>query len=243
MNKFNSLKSFGYNWLNKIKYNSDYNRRLVQLLTRIGPRPIVLNKDMVQVAVLENSFDVIIEQEVGGIDEIRFSLPMNDSKRELIANEGYIQMFDDIYVIREVIDKKKSRTTEVYAEAIWYDLQYSEPMQPKRWETVTAKEMLEDVLDGTGWKVRTVAFTNKRTFEVADVDRNRLEIARQIENLFQGELWFDTQEKFVDLLDQNGTETGASVMEIRDGGSCALHSRDRQEVCVRLGMRRAVSCY
>jgi hypothetical protein len=183
MNKFNTLKSFGYNWLNKIKYNSDYNKRLVQLLTRIGPRPIVLNKDMVQVAVLENSFDVIIEQEVGGIDEITFSLPMNDSKRELIVNEGYIQMFDDIYIIREIIDKKKSRTTEVYAEAIWYDLQYSEPLQPQTWETKTAYEILSDILDGTGWRVGKVDFTNKRTFEVVDVDKNRLDLARQVENL------------------------------------------------------------
>ena len=131
MNKFNSLKSFGYHWLNKIKYNSDYSERLVQLLTRIGPTPIVLSKDKVQVAVLENSFDVVIEQEVAGIDEISFSLPMNHSKRELLENEGYIQMFDDIYIIREIIDKKKTKTTDVYAEAIWYDLAFEETFRSK----------------------------------------------------------------------------------------------------------------
>lgn len=210
--KFNSLKAFGYNWLNKIKYNTALDARLVQLLTRIGPRPIVLNKDMVQVAVLENSFDVIIEQEVGGIDEITFSISMNDSKRELIENEGYIQMFDDIYIIREIINKKKSKTTEVYAEALWYDLQYAEPVETTEWVEKTASEMLAGILAGTGWSVGQVAFTNKRTFRVEEVDENRLELIRKVESLFQGELWFDTQAKTVSMFDQRGFETGASVM-------------------------------
>lgn len=211
-NKFNNLKSFGYNWLNKIKYNSDYDQKLIQLLTRIGPRPILLSKDKIQVAVLENSFDVVIEQEVAGIDEISFTIPMNDSKRELIVNEGFIQMFDDIYIIREVIDKKKSKMTEIYAEALWYDLQFTEPVEITKWETKTAREMLTDMVAGTGWTVGTVAFTNKRSFQLENIDENRLELIRKVENLFQGELWFDTQNKTVSLHDQNGIETGASVM-------------------------------
>jgi len=212
MNKFNNMKAYGYNWINKIKYNSDYSEKLVQLLTRIGPRPIALNKSKVQVAVLENSFDVIIDQEVGGIDEISFKLPMSDTKRELLENEGFIQMFDDIYVIREIIDRKKDKTTEIYAEALWYDLQYEEPLEVFKWETVTADEMLAGILAGTGWTVGQVAFTTKRTLRLEEVDENRLEVIRKVENLFQGELWFDTQRKTVSLLDKNGIETGASVM-------------------------------
>lgn len=211
--KFNSLKTFGYNWLNKIIYNSDYDIRLIQLLTRIGPRPIVLNKNSTQVAILENSFDVILEQEVGGIDELTFSLPMNDSKRELIENEGYIQMFDDIYVIREIIDRKKSKTTEVYAEALWYDLAYCEPMEDLlRWETKSAREIMSDLLINTGWKLGTVVPTSKRTYEIVDISKSRLAMFRELESLFKGELWFDTQAKTVSLLDKTGFETGASIM-------------------------------
>lgn len=211
-NKFNSLKSFGYNWLNKIKYNSTYETKLIQLLTKIGPRPIVLDKNKQQVAVLENSFDVVIEQEIGGIDEISFTIPMKDSKRELIVNEGFIQMFDDIYVIREIVDKKSSKTTEVYAEAIWYDLQYAEPLETQKWETKTAFVMLTDILKGTGWVVGSVAFSNKRTLENEEVDENRLGLLRKVEDLFQGELSFDTQAKVVSLASAGGIETGASVM-------------------------------
>lgn len=210
--KYNSLKEYGYNWLNKAKYNASYNQRLIQLMTRTGPRPIVLDKNMVQVAILENSFDVIIEQEVGGMDEISFSLSMTDPKRELIENEGYVQMFDDIYVIREIIDKKKSQTTEVYAEAIWYDLQYAEPLESFSWETVTAAEMIANALKATGWQVGTVAVTTKRSLQTSDVSQNRLEVLRKIESIFQGELWFDTQYRTVSLYDTNGFETGASVM-------------------------------
>lgn len=211
-NKFNNLKSYGYNWLQKAVYNSDYNTRLIQLMTRIGPRPIVLDRNGVQVAILENSSDVIIEQEVAGIDELMFSLPMNDYKRELLENEGYIQMFDDIYVIREIIDKKKSKMTEVYAEALWYDLQYTEPLEVTEWATKTAAQMMADILAGTNWRVGTVTIPNKRTLRMESVDENRLGVLRKVENLFQGELWFNTQDKTVSLLDTVGFDTGASVM-------------------------------
>lgn len=210
MNRYNTLGRIKYNVLGKLKYNTEYVDKLRKIVTRVGQRPIVLNQNKEQVAVLENAFDVILDQEVGGMDELTFSLPMKDSKRNLIQNEGYIQMFDTIYAIREIVDHKKVRITKVYAEAIWYDLMYAEALYKYDWDD-TAYNMMNDVLNGTGWSVGVVEFTNRRTLRVS-VDKNRLEVLGMIEDLFGGELTFDTQAKKVNLLLPVGKDTGASIM-------------------------------
>lgn len=210
-----------YNSLDNILYNTQYFglTQLKQLVTRLGARPVVLDQDKNQIAILENCIEAKIEQEVAGIDEITFSLPMSDKKRSLIANEGYIQMFDTIYVIREIVDYKKSRTTEVYAEAIWYDIQYTEPLTVLSWTEVSAGAMLTDTLKGTGWRVGTVEITTKRTLNIESTDTNRLEALRKIESLYDGELWFDTQAKTVSLKKPIGAFTGASIMYDKNADS------------------------
>lgn len=210
MNRYNTLGRLSYNRLDKIKYNTQYVERLRQLTTRLGARPVALDMNLKQVAVLENSYDVIIEQEVNSIDEISFSIPMRDPKRRLLQNEGYIQMFDTIYVVREIRDRKKDRITEVLAEAIWYDIMYADVTSLYEWESVQPAVMLADTLNGTGWRVGTVDYTNERTLREGS-DKNPLEVLTSIADLYGGELVYDTQAKTVSLIKPQGIFTGASI--------------------------------
>jgi phage minor structural protein len=187
---------------------------------------------MNQVAILDNCIEAKIEQEVASIDEITFSLPMRDSKRNYIVNEGYVQMFDTIYVIREIVDYKKSRITEVYAEAIWYDLQYQEPLTVLAWQEVKATVMLTDILKDTGWRIGTVEFTNSRSLTVS-ADTNRLEALRNVESLFEGELWFDTQAKTVSLKKPLGVFTGASITYDKNADDIEAH-HDTKDLITKL---------
>ena len=229
MNRYNTLGRIKYNVLGKLKYNTEYIGKLRQLTTRLGARPIVLDQDMNQLAVLENSFDVVLEQEVGGMDEITFALPMKDSKRNLIKNEGYVQMFDTIYVIREIVDRKKDRITEVFAEAIWYDLQFADRLDVFDWENELPFVIMSDVLKGTGWRVGNVELTNRRTLHVS-VDKNRLEVLGLVEELFGGELTFDTQNKTVNLIKPKGEHTGAGIMYEKNAEDIEAHYDTRDLV-------------
>jgi phage minor structural protein len=209
--KYNALGRYKYNILGKIRYHSEFTGSLRQLTSRLGPRPIILDQDRNQIAVLDNSFSVMLDQEVGGIDEITFSLPMNDNKRYLVQPESYVQMFNTIYVIKEIVDRKKDRITEVFAEAIWYDLQYAEELTVYDWESKSATQIITDVLNGTDWKVGKVEYPNERTLH-ADVDNNRLEVLGNVESLYGGELYFDTIALEVSLLKPIGRHTGAGIM-------------------------------
>lgn len=208
---YNDLNSSKYNILNRVRYNSNPNKRLHYPTTRIGPRPIILNQEREPVAILENSFNVVLSQEVKGMDEITFSLPTNDSKREFIQNENIVQMFDTLYVIREIVERKKDRVTEVFAEAIWYDLQYADILTETDFEDELASNIMESALQGTGWGVGTVEFTSRRSLTV-DIDTNRLELLGEVEELFNGELEFDTQAQLVHLRRPIGEHSGASIM-------------------------------
>ena len=65
MNNYNS--GFKFNQLSSVTYNSETLNSIRQIYTRIGPRPVILDQNKIALAVLENSYDVVLEQEVNGI--------------------------------------------------------------------------------------------------------------------------------------------------------------------------------
>lgn len=229
MIKYNSLDRIKYNSLSLVRYNSRTMLQLERIVTRVGDRPVLLDPNMRQIAVLENSFDVFLDQQVGGIDEVTLSLPMDDRKRQLIANESYIQMFDTIYVVREVSDYKSKRVSEVFAEALWYDLQYAEVLDKTEWDSSQAGSVMIDILKGTGWALGRVDIESRRTLRT-DISKNRLEVLGEIESLYNGELIFDTQAMTVGLVKPEGKHTGASISYDKNASDIEAHYDTRDLV-------------
>lgn len=229
MLNYNSLNKIKYNSLSFVRYNSRSMLQLERLVTRVGERPILLDQDMHQIAILENSFDVFLEQQVGGIDELSLAMPMDDAKRQLLTTESHIQMFDTVYVVREVSDYKSKRVTEVYAEALWYDLQYAEILDKTSWDSSQAGAVMVDVLKGTGWALGRVDIDSRRTLRT-DLSKNRLEVLGEIEALYNGELIFDTQAKTVGLVRAEGKHTGASISYDKNASDIEAHYDTRDLV-------------
>ena len=213
-----------YNSINKkVKYNnpnySIYNNKgksvnLEPLVSRVGWRPILLNEQMEQIEILENATDVILEQEVKGMDELTFKLNLSDKHREKISNEKFVQMFDTVYIIRNIIDNKSTRETEVFCEATWYDLMYTEPFSPEQleWTSTSVKTIMSDMLKGTGWSVGKCEVDKKVTVKLSDVGVSKLSGLRQLEEACAGELVFETMTKKINMVADGGTFTGASIM-------------------------------
>ena len=213
MNKFNTLGKLLYNSLGKSKYNSSYSQiGLKQLLiSRIGQRPIVLTESYEQVAILDNAFDIYLDQEVQGIDELTFKMYFDDENYGYIKNEALVQMFDTVYIIREVDVDKTSLTVDISCEAVWYDIAYGEPLEVFDWSDKSIKEILADLLKTSGWKVGVVDSFRHSSLHL-DIDVNRLSAIRRLEKKVGGELIFDTQNKIISLVKENIVHTGASVM-------------------------------
>lgn len=212
MDKFNTGLKF--NFLKTVKYNSQVIRETRLTLNRLGPRPLVLDQNQVALAVLENSFDIELEQEENGMDEIVFSLPFKDGKKDFLKNENLIQMFETIYIIREIRLKKgsSSPTIEVYAEALWYDLQFSDPLVTKEWIEQDAYTIFSDILSSTDWTVGAIEIQASRTVYLNNDTDNALKAISVAREIFGGSLRFDTSNKQVNLINENTQHSGASIV-------------------------------
>ncbi|MGG3737245.1 phage tail spike protein [Aeribacillus pallidus] len=214
-NKYNQLGRVRYNQLGRLKYNSK-GESIKPLYNRLpGARPIILDQNRKRLAVLENAEDIILEQEINGIDQLTFRLPWKDKKRVYLKNENLVQLVNSFYIIRRVSVRRSGFSPaeiEVYAEALWYDLQFAEPVSKARWESATPAEIISDLLDGTGWSVGNVTITRQRTLELEEGITNRLKGLSELPDLFGGELHFNTDTMTVDFTEPIGRKSGASIV-------------------------------
>ena len=177
---------------------------------RLGfARPMVLDKNGAWESVLENAYDIIVTGEVNGADILEFKLPYLDAKRTSLDNEKSIQIVNDIYRIRTVTDDKNNNeaTTSVYAESVFYDLAFSEEIQPMTFSNSFPGEPLRYALRGTDWLAGTVNITARRTWQLQE--KNALASLRKIQEIYGGDLVFDNPNRLVHLLTFSGKESGA----------------------------------
>lgn len=173
-------------------------------------RPVVLDDNGAWEAVLENAYDIIVTGEINGEDTLTFKIPYKDSKRSHIDSEKKIQIVDDIYKVRTVTDSKDmdgNSITEVYAEAEFYDLTFSELKDERTFEAEYPEVAMAYALSGTEWSVGTVTVRTKRTWTSSE--KNALSILRNVADLHGGDLVFDCANRLVHLLVVNGKDSGA----------------------------------
>lgn len=173
-------------------------------------RPVVLDKNGAWEAVLENAFDIVVTSEVNGADTMEFYLPFHDPKRASLDNEKQVQIVNDVYRIRTLTDTKDADgriVTQVYAEAAFYDLSFSEEKAETDFNADTAEAPMRHALSGTGWAVGTVTVSTKRTWTCSE--KNALSILRATQNIHGGDLIFDCANRLVHLLTFGGKDSGA----------------------------------
>lgn len=216
MIKYNNLNRNKYNNLGSSVYNSRTSTsRREPLFNKLSQAMLVVyDQEDKRLGVLENADEPILEQEVEGVDILTFELPYNDPKAQYVENENIIEVVDRRYVIRRV---KKRRTAsdlymEVYCEATWYDLQQTEPMEVWEWVNETPQQMMLDMLYGTDWNVGKVTVTNRRNLSLAEGYINRLQALKELPNIFDGELVFNTNNNTIDFVEQTGRDSGASIV-------------------------------
>ncbi len=108
---------------------------------------------------------------MNGADTLEFKLPFHDPKRSTLENEKQVQIVNDIYRIRTLTDNKSEDgrvITQVYAEAVFYDLSFSAEKEPREFNADTADVPMQYALLGTGWTVGNVTVTTKRTWQCTE---------------------------------------------------------------------------
>jgi phage minor structural protein len=186
--------------------------------------PLYLYEDLEgglsSLGVLKNAYDIIIEEQINGEDNLTFKLPKNDKKRKEIGEEP-VEMIAVIgnryYVVKEVIDKRDDDGklySEFTCEALWTELRdwYVDGIEVVE---VDAKTALETIVSSIfreltdpefDWTVGIVEVRKKRTLrsDWSDV----LSLVRSVQETWGGEILFDTKNKVIHLLNQIGKDVG-----------------------------------
>ncbi|WP_144560295.1 phage tail spike protein [Shouchella miscanthi] len=216
MIQYNNVNESQYNQLHTVFYNHSYSRMQRAIFSRLpGARPVVLSPEREQLAVLDNAYDILLEQEVNGIDTLSFVLPFSDQKNEHLQNEHLIQIVDELYIIRRITYSRGGSgvpETEVFAEALWYDLQFSDPLSVSEWEDKSVVVVLSDILQGTDWRLGVVSNFPTRNVSVESGLTNRLQALTQLPDVYGGELVYHSDTMTIDFIEPIGRISGAAIV-------------------------------
>ena len=173
--------------------------------------PILLTPDGKYEAILNHAYGIMVEDELlttsGGYETLKFTLSNYDKKRRLLSNEQLVEVQGRRYVVRVIEDlKNNSNICTVTCDAAWYDLNDGElkHLMHDTEQQIDAPTAVAQQLEGTDWSVGTVdvpGTRNKRTSQSQDTSLYNL---RQICGAYGGDLYFDTVNKTVSLLEHMG---------------------------------------
>jgi len=186
--------------------------------------PLYLYRDLEDgldsLGVVNNAYDLIIEEEVNGEDKLTFKLPIQDKKRKELGDEP-VELIANIaeryYVVKEVLDRRDESGnlySDFICEARWTELRdwYVDGIEVVG---VSARFALQAIIDNLfreeddpefDWTIGRVDIEKRRTLrsEWKDV----LSLVRDVADIWGGEILFDTKNKVIHLLEKIGTDSG-----------------------------------
>lgn len=164
------------------------------------------------VRLIDKAYNAHIQESLldanGGQEVLDFNLPWGNDRIPLIKNEMTINFGGSVFRVRtpqSAFDQQGALSYSVHCEALWYDLQASDPRPVIN--VTTAIAAMNAAVSGTGWTVGTVGPATNATFQVP-VGASALAVLRAIPSVFGGELQFDNVNKVVSLLNSRGQQTG-----------------------------------
>jgi len=189
-------------------YNIDTLQRAPAWYTHLGHAlPVVVDEQLRPLTLLHLAHKIYNHATLGGEDRLTFSLP---HLLPLDLTGALLDMAGKIYrvmVVSETEDEQGVRLVEVEAWARWHDLTKMPALPAHEWTDVPAADIVLWLLAGSGWTLGFVATSVRRHLRWSG-GCNRIQLLREIEQIFNGELIFDTALRTVSLVPVGGTDKG-----------------------------------
>ena len=162
----------------------------------------IFDRNHKQIDILENPYNAIITDELNGIGELKFTVPITYKKLQL---EGYVQVKDGHeYVIKEITTEGRERNVHCVLNI--------EELLGMVHTTFTSKENnLNDtmmiILNGTTW---THVNNSTRTYtrNLYGTVVSSYHMLQLMSTVFDVEFYFDTHKKIVYIVDRVGEDNG-----------------------------------
>ena len=134
--------------------------------------------------------------EDNGYQNLTFNIAYDDPNFSNLINEMDIECDGDVYTIKKIEHSKyETDVAEITCDALWYKLADGEYKGHNSSEYFTAKEAVDEQLEGTGWSLDSCDIEVTHAFSLEE--NSILANLRAIRDLYGGEMWFNTKEKKV----------------------------------------------
>lgn len=167
-----------------------------------------------KLSILDNLIDdtVSIKRVVNGEFTLTFNAYERELKSEYFYTENSIVIEDQTFDIKYIEQEHRDDITyKIQCEHVNYRLQDGEANTHKTYTKIgTPKQILEDVLVGTGFTVGTVSFTDIITITTSN-EITKKELIYEIANQLGGELEYTDKGFTINLLETIGQSTGFQV--------------------------------
>ena len=162
----------------------------------------IFDRNHKQIDILENPYNAIITDELNGIGELKFTVPITYKKLQL---EGYVQVKDGHeYVIKEITTEGRERNVHCVLNI--------EELLGMVHTTFTSKEnnlndTMRIILNGTTW---TYVNNSTRTYtrNLYGTVVSSYHMLQLMSTVFDVEFYFDTHKKIVYIVDRVGEDNG-----------------------------------
>lgn len=162
----------------------------------------IFDRNHKQIDILENPYNAIITDELNGIGELKFTVPITYKKLQL---EGYVQVKDGHeYVIKEITTEGRERNVHCVLNI--------EELLGMVHTTFTSKEnnlndTMKIILNGTKW---THVNNSTRTYtrNLYGTVVSSYHMLQLMSTVFDVEFYFDTHKKIVYIVDRVGEDNG-----------------------------------
>ena len=162
----------------------------------------IFDRNHKQIDILENPYNAIITDELNGIGELKFTVPITYKKLQL---EGYVQVKDGHeYVIKEITTEGRERNVHCVLNI--------EELLGMVHTTFTSKEnnlndTMKIILNGTTW---TCVNNSTRTYtrNLYGTVVSSYHMLQLMSTVFDVEFYFDTHKKIVYIVDRVGEDNG-----------------------------------
>lgn len=145
-----------------------------------------------------------------GFETLEFVFPLDNKKSKYIRNERHVKIGNHTFIIRKITkEKTTSKYITVYCESLWYELNDGAP-NVREWWTGSTQQILDRILDGTGWRYGIINRSKQHRFLAKD-GSTKLYMLRYLAKLVECEIDFDTANKKVNFFTKKGTETNIVI--------------------------------
>lgn len=163
-------------------------------------------------AILENAYNIVIEEKLNDIETLTFSIPLDDAKAQYIKHDEEIIYGNKRYIVTQVVDGRDDsgiETLDVTCELAYIELLNATKHGEFLVDRKSAVAGLEQILNGTRWTVGLIEADPNGIYSYKDTNKTILYIIRQWAAVVGLEIQWDSIHRTVNMLEQVGTDRGA----------------------------------